>query len=361
MIDTIRIKSPYISENIANIIREKSIMRLGIDLETNEEIYNITTKQLKNTWENSIMIRVEKDRESLNDLYYILVECSVHKLKLGHNIYDGFEDYHEAVRYLIEFIEGKLNIKLPNYLDWEVRRIDIAENFIFKNKETVYQWFKLMKLKRYPRRKPSIFKDNGLYFAGRSTTWKAYGKGDEFRRHDFKRIRDKDESLAFGLLALADRILRIEVEIKLPKLKYDFKNKVIYVKDITNEYINSIYDKETKKVIREGEEVKKINDIYEVKELLYLKYSKNQARSLYMTFLNLCQFGEEITREEMSNSTWYRHRNIFINEGITWEGTEISVNVNTDVPLDFTPIKDSKYILTNNLAKNIISKFKRIA
>jgi len=80
-----------------------------------------------------------------------------------------------------------------------------------------------------------------------------------------------------------------------------------------------------------------------------------------MTFLNLCQFGEEITREEMSNSTWYRHRNIFINEGITWEGTEISVNVNTDVPLDFTPIKDSKYILTNDIAKNIISKFKRIA
>ena len=98
MIDTIRIKSPYISEDIANIIREKSIMRLGINLETNEEIYNITTKELKNTWENSIMIRVDEAKELLNNSFYILAECSVHKLKLGHNIYDGFEDYHEAVR-----------------------------------------------------------------------------------------------------------------------------------------------------------------------------------------------------------------------------------------------------------------------
>ena len=56
---------------------------------------------------------------------FLILSGSVHKAKLGHNIFGGYESVEEAVSWLVDSIEKHLDEKLPPYQEWEIERIDL--------------------------------------------------------------------------------------------------------------------------------------------------------------------------------------------------------------------------------------------
>ncbi|MEM3318672.1 MAG: phage/plasmid replication protein, II/X family [Thermoplasmatales archaeon] len=356
MIDTIRIVSPYLTEQVADRIEKVARIRMGIDLELDAVLYTITTKELKGSWDSSISVQVKREKFRTDDRGipylsecepYVIIEASIHKLVFGHNCFLGWDNFQESAKYLVEFTSKALEVKLPDYTRFEVHRIDVSENYDLGSKEAVYEWFRIMKLKKYPRRKPNTYYDNGLYFPGTSTTWKAYAKGDDFKKHDHKRIRlNKSKDIADKILKISYNIIRFEIEIRLKKLRYDLDKKIIYVTDIEDDYLKELFEKENMKIIREGEDVKIVNQTYDVKNRLIASVSNRKARTLLGTWMQFSTLGEEMTKETMCKATYYKHRKQLVDLGISWVGTDISINETNVLPIDFQPTINSKYRLT---------------
>lgn len=360
MIDTILLESPFISEKIASVIERESIIRQGIDMSMGEIFYQITTKELKGSYDSSLRIVVKRDKyESTFDLLsrkvitnlvkcepYLLVECSVHKLILGHNCYGGTNNFHGLCKFLINFLEKNFNFELPNYEIWKVRRVDYAEVFDLGCLEAVVEWFRGVNNAHYSRRKVIKYANEGLYFPGSTTTLKFYAKGVEFNKHDKPRLKKfLDDDSIFNIQDIANKLLRVELEVKSKKLKNDFKTKDLpLVKDIKVEYLQSLYEIEVQRVLKEGAEgMKIIRDATNVQQRLYSNCSSQKAGSLLGTWYMLSTLGEEYAKSQMSKATFYRHRKELQELGISWLGTNVTLKSSSILPVNFTPsIEDSR-------------------
>jgi hypothetical protein len=111
-----------------------------------------------------------------------------------------------------------------------------------------------------------------VYFAGKTTTVKFYHKGSEFSVHEKSRLRnffsnlfahlygkndlknrERTERKIKALQRLADNRLRVEVEVHSDKFQYDF-GKNPRVDEVTDGYLQQVYDKEVEKLLREGKQ-----------------------------------------------------------------------------------------------------------
>jgi II/X family phage/plasmid replication protein len=356
MIDTIRIASPILPLAKAKKIESVARVKMGIDMEFGEIMYQITTKQLQGSWDSSLSLQVKYERfdtdsDGIPRLIkcgpYLIIEASIHKLVFGHNVFCGWDNFDKAAKYLVDFTATALEIELPDYHKFEVQRVDISENYYLGEKDAVNEWFQIMKLKKYPRRKPKNYDDTGLYFSGSSTTWKAYSKGDDFRKHEYKRIkRFRGKEVADRLQMIANNVIRFEIEVRLRKLKYDMQKNKIYVKDIKDDYLKDLFEKENERVIREGEDVKIVNNTYDVRTRLYSELTNRKARTLLGTWMQMAALGEQQTQDSMCRTTFYRHRKELIDLGISWNGTDISIQHAEKVPIEFKPNLKSKFLLT---------------
>ncbi len=354
MIDTISLESPFIPENIAIEIENKSIIRQGVNMELQEIFYQITTKELKGSFDSSLRIVVKREkyitdfdmrsRKKITSLVscepYLLVECSVHKLILGHNVFGGTNDFNGLCKFLVSFIEKSFDFKLPSYDIWKVRRVDYAEIFDLGNMEAVFEWFRGVNHADYGRRTPERYGCNSLYFPGSTTTIKFYHKGLEFSKHDRKRLRIFLDDDKINLIQnKANRYLRVEIEVKSRKLKNDFQTKDLpLVKDIKVEYLQSLYEIEVQRVLKEGAEgMNIIRDASKVQQRLYSVYSASKAGSLLGTWYMLTTLGEDYAKKQMSKTTFYRHRKDLKDIGISWFGTNVTLKDSTLIPVNFTP------------------------
>lgn len=362
MIDTISLESPFIDEDIALEIENKSIIRQGVNMELQEIFYQITTKELKGSYDSSLRIVVKRERyETKFDMRlrkkitslvscepYLLVECSVHKLILGHNVYGGTNDFMGLCRFLISFIEKSFNFKLPSFEIWKVRRVDYAEIFDLGSMEAVFEWFRGVNHADYGRRTAERYGQNSLYFPGSTTTLKFYHKGLEFSKHDRKRLKlfIDDDKINY-IQNKANRYLRVEIEVKSRKLKNDFNtNELPLVKDIKVEYLKSLYEIEVQRVLKEGAEgMKIIRDASKVQQRLYSMFSSSKAGSLLGTWYMLTTLGEDYAKQQMTKTTFYRHRKDLKDCGISWFGTNVTLKESNLLPVDFTPsIKDIRKV-----------------
>lgn len=372
-VDTVRLRSCFISEELAQRIEKESFLRMGVDLKTDTVAYQITNGELKGSYDSRISIMVKRkehvtmtqngmdtvvnsrvrQKTILVDCDpYLEVEASLHKLFLGHNIYGGTDDFQFACGYLLGTIEQLLDVELPDFETWIVKRIDFSYVFNLMSPEAVAEFFYLMKNSYYPRRKVNNYGLDGLVFSASTSMVKFYHKGPEFRTHDFMRLKKTKfftESQLFEMLELANNLLRVEVEIKSKKLKYDFKSTRYghepYVKDVTSEYLHNLYAAEVNRIMKEGKhKTEVVRDSLDVENRLHAMYDAGLAGVLFSVWLKITNFGLERYKAQASKRTYYRHLKLLKECGVSFNlnndlnSYELTGSSESLVPYGFQPL-----------------------
>lgn len=376
MYDTVVIKSPEIDPETVQKILTFCRIYEGVDIFTGELLYRFTSGELEGSYDYRIRLKVDNTEwikedspvpKRVQTYWHIVVECSLHKLMMNHNCYGGPDDIKKSIAYLVRFLEDVMYVKLPHYEEWEVKRIDVAKIYHFKNKDICKKIVSNLRNSYYTRRKPRIY-DTSVMFTGSTTSVKLYWKGPEFQKHDYKRIKkyilrevdknwNKDNcDLLQHKLALLQKhfdqvlekaycIIRYECEIKARKLKDEFENDTVLVKDLNDEKLLNIADTELYKLIREDDNMDIVRRSDLVLERLHQEYGTSQANALYATWTKLVQFGEDQTRETLSRTTYYRHKKLLIEAGVSWNCTVVNLKQYSIVPEDFSFTSD-RYVLS---------------
>ena len=391
MYDTITIKSPFIDRHTVQKALNFCRISEGIDIFTGELLYSFTSGELEGSYDYRIRLKVDNTdwvkEDTLTPVrvetdWHLIVECSLHKLLMNHNCYGGPTDLKKSVKYLVKFLEDCLMCKLPSYELWELKRVDVAKIFVFNNKSICKKIFNNLKNAYYTRRKPILY-NTCVYFSGVTTTVKLYWKGPEFKKHDYKRLikyinreidlnwNKENHDLIMHKLALlkmeydnilekAYRIIRFECEIKARKLKDVFNKEVVLIKDIDDKMLHEISDTELFKLMKEeGDSMDIVRRSDLVLERLHNLYGFNLGNSLYSTWAQLVQFGEERTKNTMSKPTFYRHKKQLIEAGCSWFCSTLKLQQFSIVPEDFS-FCDNKYV-DDTVDMEVIKKLEKVA
>ncbi len=369
--DTIKLKSPALDRQLVQKIEQQCLLRSGQDMATGEVLYEIFSGQLLGSWDSRISVVPKYEDFVINKSGrpvlqpcepYLLIEASVHKVFYGQNVYGGPTDFQRVCSDFVVLLEELLDVELPPARNWTVHRVDVAEVYRLA-KPACKEFFDGMQLINFPRRKRGSAKyDMAVYFAGKTTTVKFYHKGTEFQVHERSRLRaffthlfthlygqdDKEnrarvERKIKALQRLADGRLRAEVEIHSDKLQYDFE-KNPRVDEVTDAYLQQVYDKEIEKLLREGKQgMDTVRDSKAVMRRLKSVYGDINGKRLYGFWSVLCHHGDEVTRQEYPKASFYRNRKQLEEAGVAWRGSDVVIVANDGLlPHDFAPVRSDK-------------------
>lgn len=369
--DTIKLRSPYLDRQLVAGIEQQLVLRSGVDMSSGEVIYELFSGELLGSWDARISVVPKKDEYVLNDNGrpvlqpcepYLLIEASVHKVFCGHNVYGGPTDFQQCCSDFVVLVEGLLNTQLPPARFWTVHRVDLA--LVYRlSKAACKEFFDGVQLMSFPRRKKGSAKyAMAVYFAGKTTTVKFYHKGTEFTVHERSRLRAffrnlfkhlyghddvanhaRVERKIQALQRLADNRLRVEVEIHSDKLQYDFEKNPT-VAELTDAYLQQVYDTEVEKLLREGKQaMDTVRESRAVLRRLKDMYGQTTGARLYGFWSSLSTLGDEVTREQFAKTVFYRNRKLLEDAGVSWRGTDVVVVSNSGVlPVDFSPVRTDK-------------------
>jgi II/X family phage/plasmid replication protein len=346
-IDTVTLRSPFISDTLAEKIERQSILHQKVDKPSGEIFHSFTTKSLEGSFDARISVKVQRSKREFGGKTikcepFVTLECSVHKQLMGHNVYGGPENFQTAMVWLIEKVGEWLGVILPSALSWEVRRVDWAEVFVLPSEQAVKAWIGGLRLgEKCGRKEVRTYGRHGIFLKGESTCVKYYHKGSEFRKHDRKRvIHVLGEAEADRLQKLADRILRAEVEIRTKKLRDDFGHQPL-VSEVTDEYMQSVYDKEMAKVVRRGQSgMSLVCTIHTVHQRLTEQYGERRAGCLFSTWHMLATLDEEQVKKIKKHTTYYEHLRDLRKAGCSWRGTDILLGKTQElIPDGFAPFR----------------------
>ncbi|CAM3662105.1 phage/plasmid replication protein, II/X family [Brevibacillus invocatus] len=359
-IDTVKIVSPSLSAEMVAAVEQlhRSKRRQTISTGYGEIEQEFTTANLKGSHDSDISMAVkwdklEYDNEQKKQVKitcepYLTVECSVHKAMAGHNVYGGSDNFVACCRWLVDYISDAIGVQLPTADDWIVRKVDMAEVFHLQSVEACMDWFKGLQVGEYYRKRPiHRYGGHGIEVGGHTTCLKFYHKGTEFKEHDAKRLRKVlSVQQLKELQDIADKLVRVEVSIKAPKLDYDFKKPPL-VSEITEDYLYRVYDKEIGSFLRVGVTgVNTVRNYESVKRYLAERYGQRLGKNLFHTWLELAACGETIVKAGMKQTTFYEHIRYLKQAGCSWHGTDVFRNSNL-VPSDFTPVRqDERRLIT---------------
>jgi II/X family phage/plasmid replication protein len=369
--DTIKLRSPSLDISLIKKIEQQCILRSGEDMSTGEVLYELFSGELLGSWDARISVVPKYDEwvtnkngrpEQVPCEPYILVEASVHKVFIGHNVYGGPTNFLQVCRDFVVLLEEQLGVELPFADIWTVHRVDVALVYRLP-KAACKEFFDGVQLLNFPRRKKGAAKyAMAVYFAGKTTTVKFYHKGSEFMAHERSRLRNfftnvfahlhgksdpknraRVERKIDALQRLADQRLRVEVEIHSDKFQYDFERNP-RVDEVTDDYLQSVYDREVEKLLREGKQgMDTVRTTKAVLRRLKNVYGDLNGQRLYGFWSMLVQQGDEVTRHEYPKATFYRHRKNLEDAGVSWRNTDVVVVANDGaLPHDFSPVRTDK-------------------
>lgn len=374
-IDTLALRSPKINHGLADWIENQLILKQGIQLSTGEILYEITSGSLLGSYDSRISVAIKREEyrniSGRPELYpcdpFIEIEASVHKVFFGQNIYGGFECLQEAADRFIDLI-GFTFCKdieaLPSVDLWQVSRVDWAEMFNLKP-EAIKEFFRRINHSKFPRRseKSAKYGTNAAYFPGSTTTVKLYHKGSEFKLHDLGRLRhaitfmrnkrfprsqDYQKNYEYverklkALQRLADKRLRVEVELHARILRDIFNESLPFVKELTTDKIKEIYDKELFKLLREGKsDMETVRTHDKVLARLNNLCTSKSSKTMFSFWVMMVTSGEDVVRSQYSESQFYANRKKLQDMGISWHQSDIAIlpDQETALPNDFQPIR----------------------
>jgi II/X family phage/plasmid replication protein len=362
-LDTVKLRSPFLPVETVERIEALGVRTVRTNLSTGEIEFQFIRTPLEGSWDSRISIipkREDCHRGSSGRMEwhpsepYIYVECSLAKVLFGQNVYGGPVDFQGACKALIELLEGLLAVQLPKVALWRVYRVDWAESYSLPF-AGIQDFFAGIYSVSFPRRRLLKFGDNGVYVPGTTTTIKLYHKGPEFREHDSARLVRHFERQCKGasenahvyatrkvaaLQRLANRRLRVEVEIRAQRLDYDLQCKP-RVCDLTEDYFRGVHDHEIERLFREGAkdiEIARKNDA--VQERLIDVYGARAGNQLYGFWLMLATRGEERAKTQFKRPTFYRNRKKLKEAGVSWYHTDIQlIERQGALPSDFSPVR----------------------
>ncbi len=366
MIDTIKVRIS-VNEETANFMQRWCTLKQNIDLSTGEMIYQITSGQLQGTYDSRISFRVTRFDTVT---WHLVIECSIHKVMLGHNCFGGSDDIKGSLEYLKKIVLDLTGVELPPSWLWQVLRIDIAYVYQLDSFEACQDWFRGLNACDYPRRKVDRYRVNGIAAYGSTTAVKFYHKGPEFIDHDLKRLNDIDydmrkegKQLDFSpreVLHTANRLIRAEVEVKGRKLKKMYGDfPTVEMVDIND--LLAVYDLEVSRFLKEGvKDMETVRNAVDVSKRLENVYGKRLGGILLGTWYKLTTLGEEAVRNGSMKPSYYRHVNQLKNAGVSWLGTDVVLKNESLVPQGFAPVR-SDARLYNCEAPEVTRKLQKIA
>jgi len=363
MLDTIRVRSPYIGKSLAEHVEGFLKTRMAIDNATQREEYRFVSGSLQGSWESSIAVNVKRQEwralRSWGDLGakavtmlvecppYLTVEGSVHKALLGHNVFGGPRDVAAATRWYLHTIASDAGCVFPDPAQWHYERVDWAWLFDLGDGASVSEYIQQLALARYPRRKVHRYADQTVMFSGTTTTWKVYWKGPEYEKHDRRRVLTvSGADQAEQLLQRAARSLRCELSVKAKKLEDLRENRQLpLVGEVSSEWLEELMAEETERIIHEGkEEMETVRQHQEVQKRLGEVYGTSLARRLFGTWIQMATMGEKNVKDHMNDATFYRQRKQLIAAGVSWLGADIHIRESA-IPAGFTISRSSPFRL----------------
>lgn len=353
MLDTIRVESPSISNDLYLFFKSISMEKLQIDNKNDNVMYCFTNCELEGSYDYKIMLQVKNQKwqrflsldkgkyitELMPSEPYLIVEFSIHKFIRGHNINDGFNNLPKYFNRFIDFLEKQFDIVLPVSDDWVLKRLDYAETFRVDN---ILRYMDLLKNSYYPRRNLHTY-PTSIMFPGTTTTLRIYSKEHEFKSHDMKRLA---KNLNFDIIKLLDHtknLLRCEIQIRAKKLKKENGDKDMTIKDYNLKTIQNIYTMEFGKIFKIREKNIKYMTADHVLNILRKEYDNQLSNNLFSIYTQIQVFGLKKVRSEMPKSTYYKYLNIYKKLGISLIASDLILNDQNYQFSDFIPSLDSKY------------------
>jgi hypothetical protein len=316
--------------------------RRGTHNDTGEVFYEFTSGQLSGTWDHRILLQVKRERYESVPLPsgrtstslrpcepFVHIEGSPHKAMLGHNVYGGPTGVKETASWLVDNIGRRLGVPLPSALAATCSRVDLAAVQQLRPDALDLLLGDLFTA-RFPRRgKPLGAPGESVASYGRTTSVKLYDKLAEFLRHDAKRLRGIiPPAQLLDLRNWASGLLRVETEIKAPKLRALHQGKLPQVHELNDALLTSVHETEVTRFLREGvRPMTTVRTSEEVKARLYQFYADKPAtaRTLLSTWIQFSALGEESTRRGMTRPTFYRHRQQLQAAGVSWHGSDVAL------------------------------------
>lgn len=199
-----------------------------------------------------------------------------------------------------------MNHDLPHFSLWQIYRLDICYNWLFKDESEAIRVIDFLKRIDFARKKKYVW-DTSIMYKGSTYIVKFYAKGAEFLKNDFKEL--PIERSAF-LYEQAKRIVRFEVGIKRQQLKELFLNDKIYLKDIIDDsvmtenlahYLSKVFFYINPKQMKNSE----------ITELLLKNFTKSKATRLFQFYKSYHLDDEAkdmIMNGGLNRSTIYRYK-----------------------------------------------------
>jgi II/X family phage/plasmid replication protein len=374
MIDTVRLASSPVSEATIKQVEQFMERRSCVHLGTGELSYEFTSGGLLGSWDSRVSVQVEREEWThvvtagmiMNTSSgsrvrgctskvacepYLVIEGSIHKAMLGHNVYGGPIDFPSSCAWFVGELARRMGVELPSVALWRVLRADWAECFDLGSFEAVQEFIGGLNSAEFPRRTVVRHGSESLYAPGRTTTVKAYHKGVEFSAHDWKRLKHHlDHAELVMLQERANCILRLETSIKAKKLVDDFKGIKPPVVEVTQGYLERVHDREVARLLKEGKTaMDTVRTHKEVSRRLHETYSENTqlANLLFGTWLQLATLGESEVKVNMSPRTYYRQRKQLSDAGVSWQTTDVYVSKHSAIPAGFSPVRQDPRRLTD--------------
>ncbi len=353
--DTVKLRGPEMGATQVEEITNSMSRWFAVDYSTGEIFYDRLRAKVETTRGHRVSVELMSQKFQASGKGegswvecdpYLLVEGSVHKALLGHNVYGGPADHYSASSYLLDLIVDRFGCELPHRDEFVYRRIDPAQPFQLPGPEACAEYIDTLNHAEMPRREASSSRHgrHGFSARGDTTALDLYHKWPEFRKHDRQRLRRfADELTVAEIQAESTRTLRAEVSISARKLDADFGRPPTLV-DMTDDYLHNIYDAEMFRLLREGKGgMETVRTRRAVRERLFEKYgakSNQLPMTLYSTWRDLAEFGEAYVKAHMSRPTFYRHRKQLTDAEVSWHGSDFLVVERASlVPRDFSPVR----------------------
>ena len=353
MIDTVKIVSPPLSQAVISACESGLSKYMQVNPEGHIE-YQITRGSLEGTYDHRVSVRLDTrdDVQEVDaDLYAssssrLTIEGSVHKALIGHNVVGGPLDPVSCLRWLVADVARRLAVELPDGVLWEVARIDESSAYLLPCPSAISDYLWGLNQCQFPRRSVSRYGRHGIMVSGTTTTVKLYHKGPEFTKHDVQRLRSVGWDGVTEMQVLADRILRVEVEIKGKALKRDFGVRPT-VAELTRCYLEKIHDTELNKMLKSAEsELEVVCKTLDVSRRLEMVYPGVAGRHLFADWLALAALGEEQYRKQTSKTSWYRVADKLKSAAVSWLASDVHISHHSSVPDGFMPIRSNNLRLT---------------
>ena len=286
------------------------------------------------------VVRPGEKTPSKIDIWSLRLEASLHKAMLGHNVFGGPLAILSSCRYLVAAVGTVLEVALPAADIWQIRRLDIAQSFDLHSLDNVLGWIRSKSLASYPRRTVHFWGSLGFTADGTTTCVRAYAKGPQLDKEGgftgLCKVMPAHE--AFNVNAIAQRILRTEVEIKAAV----WDKTPTTVAEADEGWLDEQYSKAWQTFLRLPEKGAELaHTALEAELRLRATYGDTGYVALYAVWCMVALRGEDWYRRQVPASTWRHQRGRLETAGITWLGTDVLLLSAPGDIRDFAPTLDS--------------------